>query len=397
MGVLKLNKNSSIAAKQIKKSEYVSTSDAVPAIGDESEPPRGEGEITNLTVWSSNDHLDIINKAIKVDGGDNYEFEIQEESYDELENQLKEKFLSGENTPDISIYRDEKIYDIVKSYEFAETDLSNLSSDFFEHKVNLVTSDDGYNVFGVPCTSDIAGLYYNRTILEQCGIDPEDFKNLTWDQVMEIAETIKANLPDVYAFPPLTSELQILIRSLDANCFSESAKLINPDAAQQIFDLLKTLRDHDYMPLAHDNPYNELVEYIMYNKCAFIMGGPWIYSLILENSEDSQWGVTRVPTSDIFVNQVSMGGSSWLVTQTGSEERAFDFLTQTFGVSDEVALSIAEKNLVPAWKCYCLSELEYDSNIFDKNVIEFLNDLGNEVESFDSSEYVANLSERLIP
>lgn len=99
MGVLKLNKNSSIAAKQIKKSEYVSTSDAVPAIGDESEPPRGEGEITNLTVWSSNDHLDIINKAIKVDGGDNYEFEIQEESYDELENQLKEKFLSGENTP----------------------------------------------------------------------------------------------------------------------------------------------------------------------------------------------------------------------------------------------------------------------------------------------------------
>ena len=55
--------------------------------------------------------------------------------------------------------------------------------------------DDG-KVYGVSMGTDTRGIFYNKDLFEQAGL-PTDWQPETWDDVLEAARTIKAELPDV--------------------------------------------------------------------------------------------------------------------------------------------------------------------------------------------------------
>jgi multiple sugar transport system substrate-binding protein len=55
--------------------------------------------------------------------------------------------------------------------------------------------DDG-KVYGVSMGTDTRGIYYNKQLFAQAGL-PEDWQPETWDDILDAARTIKAELPDV--------------------------------------------------------------------------------------------------------------------------------------------------------------------------------------------------------
>ncbi|MEN1976579.1 extracellular solute-binding protein [Cellulomonas sp. P4] len=55
--------------------------------------------------------------------------------------------------------------------------------------------DDG-QVYGVSMGTDTRGIFYNKDLFEQAGL-PTDWQPETWDDVLEAARTVKAELPDV--------------------------------------------------------------------------------------------------------------------------------------------------------------------------------------------------------
>lgn len=52
-------------------------------------------------------------------------------------------------------------------------------------------------VYGVPYNTDTRGLWYNKEILEQAGLDAENWAPKSWDELLDDLRTIKEKVPDV--------------------------------------------------------------------------------------------------------------------------------------------------------------------------------------------------------
>jgi multiple sugar transport system substrate-binding protein len=71
-------------------------------------------------------------------------------------------------------------------------------SNFNEGIKAAVTGTDG-KIYGVPFSTDVRGLYYNKVLFEQAGL-PVPWEPKTWDDILTASRTIKAQLPDVIPF-----------------------------------------------------------------------------------------------------------------------------------------------------------------------------------------------------
>ena len=69
-----------------------------------------------------------------------------------------------------------------------------------------------------------------------------------------------------------------------------------------------------------------------------------------------------------------------MVTNTGNQDKAVDFVLKTFATSTELAVSMAENyNIVPAYE-EAIEALRSSGNYFeDKDIIQVAADLGREI------------------
>jgi multiple sugar transport system substrate-binding protein len=66
---------------------------------------------------------------------------------------------------------------------------------FIENAKEAGVGDDG-KTYGIPMGTDTRALWYNKELFAQAGL-PVPWEPKTWDEVLDAAKTIKAELPDV--------------------------------------------------------------------------------------------------------------------------------------------------------------------------------------------------------
>src|SRR5699024_3365559 len=126
---------------------------------------------------------------------DDIDVEITEIQADEGEYPNKKVLMmkSDKTSPDIVMEDSEQLKpDAAADYlEPITDDLEDWSDwdDFFDNVKDGVTGEDG-EYYGVPISTDVRGLWYNKKALESAGIDtPWEPEN--WNEVLETADAIK--------------------------------------------------------------------------------------------------------------------------------------------------------------------------------------------------------------
>lgn len=154
-----------------------------------------------------------------------------------------------------------------------------------------VTAEDG-QIYGVPFSTDVQGLWYNKNLFEEAGL-PVPFQPTSWEEILTAAETIKDSNNEtipLFLYATKANGEATAMRTFQQLYFGTGAELYDWDAGKWIVDeqaLLDTLTfiDQVYqndlgpdLSVASNSQISTvLAEDLMMNDgVAMVMDGNWV-------------------------------------------------------------------------------------------------------------------------
>lgn len=320
------------------------------------------GTDSPIIIWVWEQYAQLANEAVEryiIDANPDVQISVVAKNFYEIYTFL-ENYSTEEELPNIILVDDGNIKNYVKAFKkhgstrnlFAPLNkyLGNLDSGiYFRSKLAHVMHSDGC-FYGFPLSCSPCALYYNKIIFQELGYTQTDLENLTWDNLIQIGEKLRAE--DVYLLPHYSSFLQILLQSSGVSFYNDMGEISAPDSILSLIQLIQQLSNLDLLwPTVLSQ--SELVDLFQSGKIACFIKEPRILSE-LENFENL--GFVEIPKQDdYFTYNVDLSGLSWMVIDKGSvadKKYVFDFLKYMFGGEnpDEsfVQNLVNEYKLVPA-------------------------------------------------
>lgn len=164
--------------------------------------------------------------------------------------------------------------------------------DNFEETVKEgVTAENG-EIYGVPFSTDVQGLWYNREVFEEAGL-PADFEPENWEDVMQAAETIRDSeseaIPLFLYSTKATGEatsmrtFQVLYNGTGSDLYDrdEGKWVIDNQALEDTFTFISDVYENDLGPslsVASNSQISTLLaeEMMPNNDVAMIIDGNWV-------------------------------------------------------------------------------------------------------------------------
>lgn len=259
----------------------------------------------------------------------------------DLETKLQTQLASGttEGLPDIVLIEDYGAQKYLLSFPGAFEPLTDKIdySQFAKYKVDLATVDG--QTYSLPFDSGVTGLFYRSDLLEQAGYTADDLKDITWDQLIEIGDKVKAATGK-----PLLSidindagAIRIMLQSAGSWYFNGdgSANIKgNPVFKAALGTWVKMLQHKDlYKSVSGWGDYTGAFNN---GDVAGVFTGVWMTGGIKGNNMSGKWAVAPIPKLDVegAGHYSNLGGSSWYVLSSApSKDAAIDFL-KTVWASD---------------------------------------------------------------
>ncbi|MCK0473261.1 sugar ABC transporter substrate-binding protein [Halalkalibacter sp. APA_J-10(15)] len=240
-------------------------------------------------------------KAAFEEQNDSIEVELVNVPGDEYGQHLLTRFASGD------------VYDIVQlaenSYYFAtrgvledltpwaeEDDDFNLD-DFYEVGIEAYSHND--RLYGLPLRLGTVMMFYNKDLLDQHGLDYPD-ENSTWEEIIEMAETITNPSEGVFGMNPLGgwwASTSQFTRSHGVRMLSEDFtefQLDSPEGIDAIEKMRYLVNDLNIAP--NDSQIPEGIDLWTSGRQGFLIDGPWHILSSRANIEDFEWDMTSAPT-----------------------------------------------------------------------------------------------------
>ncbi|WP_313468003.1 extracellular solute-binding protein, partial [Carnobacterium sp.] len=208
-------------------------------------------------------------------------------------------------------------------------------------------------VYAVPFDSGSAGLYYRTDYLEEAGYTPDDLKDLTWSEFIQIGKDVKEKTGKWFvAFIPNrgTHYMQMAMQSAGVWYFDKEGKVYfkNNPVIREMAEVLKEIEKNN---LAKPVDYfaAEGIGAVTSGEVAAVVSAVW-YSATIKSAEDQagKWAYTTIPKLETVKNAThysNLGGSSWMVLEDSpNKEAAIDFLKTEFAGNDEFYQEILVDN-----------------------------------------------------
>ncbi|GAA2247204.1 extracellular solute-binding protein [Herbiconiux moechotypicola] len=220
------------------------------------------------------------------------------------------------------------------------------------------------NIYAVSLGTDTQGLWYNKDVFEAAGI-PLPFEPESWDDLLDAAEKIKANVPDVYPWEIYAGiqlaeagtmrGFQTFLSGTDDSLFNEETGkwVVNSQGFEDTLELISTVYGEGYSPeasIALDPALTQTVwgTWLPEGKVGMVVDGSWLPSGWADTGATPfpEWtekiGWAAIPTQDGGgAGTTSMSGG-WTVamgSKTKHPDEAFDFITTL--LSEQNALKFA--------------------------------------------------------
>ncbi len=225
--------------------------------------------------------------------------------------------------------------------------------------------DDG-STYGVSMGTDTRGVYYNKEIFAQAGL-PEDWQPETWDDLLEAARTVKAEVPDVIPMNVYASKAQgegtsmqgfeMLLYGTDDTLYDADAGkwIVGSQGFKDTLTFLQTLQDEELMPGLEDAldtnlPNRVSTELLPQGRLAIAVDGSWMPGGWM--SGDNEWpeweevmGMTAMPTQNGQEPGATSMSGGWLLSigaNADDPEMAFNFIANT--LNEENSFKFATEN-----------------------------------------------------
>ncbi len=257
----------------------------------------------------------------------------------DLEQKLQAQLASGttEGLPDIVLVEDYGAQKYLLSFPGAFEPLNDKVdySAFAPYKVELATVDGA--TYSLPFDSGVTGLFYRTDILADAGFKAEDLQDITWDQFIEIAKTVKEKTGHPMLGVDLNDAgaLRILLQSAGKWYFTADGE---PDIADSatfkaaLSTYAKLLQTKEiYKPVSG---WTEYTGGFTSGEVASVFTGVWMTGTIKAADMAGKWGVAPLPKLDGVegaTHASNLGGSSWYVLSSSAEKaEAVDFLSEVW-------------------------------------------------------------------
>ncbi|WP_179107248.1 extracellular solute-binding protein [Sediminibacillus massiliensis] len=242
-----------------------------------------------------------------------------------------------------------------------------------------VTAVDG-KVYGVPFSTDVQGLWYNKELFESAGL-PVPFDPQSWDDVLNAAESIKGDsaedvIPLFTYVSKATGEatsmrsFQVLYNGTGSELynFDEKKWVVDPNALKDTFGFIDQVFKKEIGPslsvASNSQVANQLSEDLMINnKVAMVMDGNWVAGSWREGRATpwpealDTWGFIPFPTQNGQEPGYTSMSGGWalsipkhsdqqdlaaeFIKMAVDEEHQFDYVKQTGDMT--VRTDVAEK------------------------------------------------------
>lgn len=253
----------------------------------------------------------------------------------DLEQKLQTQLASGttDGLPDIVLIEDYGAQKYLLSFPGAFEPLSGKIdySKFADYKVSLATVNG--QTYSLPFDSGVTGLFYRSDLLEAAGYKAADLQDITWDQLIEIGDKVKAATGK-----PLLSidindagALRIMMQSAGSWYFNADGSVNvkgNPVFKAALSTWVKMLQHKDlYKSVSGWGDYTGAFNN---GDVAAVFTGVWMTGGIKGNNMSGKWAVAPIPKLDGVdgaTHYSNLGGSSWYVLSSApSKDTAIDFL-----------------------------------------------------------------------
>lgn len=202
---------------------------------------------------------------------------------------------SAETSPDVAV-EDTFILnsDVNAGYLESMDDVVNEWEDWdlIEETVKQgVTAEDG-QIYGVPFSTDVQGLWYNKNIFEEAGL-PIPFEPTSWEEILMAAETIKGNNSEtvpLFMYSTKSNGEATAMRTFQQLYFGTGSELYNWDEGKWVVDEQALLDTFTFIDEVYQNDLGPelsvasnsqistvLAEDLMMNDgVAMVMDGNWV-------------------------------------------------------------------------------------------------------------------------
>ena len=321
----------------------------------------GLAQAPDVTVWSISVEQDDLYRELETAFHERYpDYTVKFETFsqDAFQQNLPLSFESGD-APDVVLAS----FDVPMSELLANGWLAPVAGDAKIPDAWFARFPDGtfvngHNmvddvVYGVPTNEqDIWGpgyMFYNRTVLEDAGVDPDTEIPTTWSELLSVCERVKAaDYPCFTASFDSDSNVRRWWTPFTAMAQSwtpfnyETGTFAYADESRlRAWDLLKTMYDNDYFIPGVETTDRETSRQIFaLDQAAFYMDGAWMPSVFRTSMDfpDLNYGVAPAPRPDDGVQGALHKGlltSRLHVTSAVRNPKAawalIDFLTEPEG------------------------------------------------------------------
>ncbi|EPH93685.1 putative lactose-binding protein [Enterococcus faecalis 13-SD-W-01] len=309
----------------------------------------------HIIVWAWDEAFNIraMHEAADYYQNENVEIEIVAMSQDDIVQRLNTSLASGntDGLPNIVLVEDYRIQGYLTSYPGAFADLSSIVSedDFSSYKFAVNKIDD--TIYGVPFDSGVAGLFYRLDYLEDAGYQAADLENITWEEYLDIAKTVKEKTGHAFlALDPSDLGLaRIMMQSAGSWYTAADGTTVTIENNPALRSSLSLIADFFNAGIVEQiSDWDSGVNAVQSGSVATSPTGAW-YSSTIQGAEDQsgKWRIAPIPVlgdNNESIHASSIGGSGWYVLEdvTG-KENAIDFLGATFASSKELMAHLAEE------------------------------------------------------
>ena len=253
------------------------------------------------------------------------------------------------NAPNMPLYASEgAVMSLSDQLEGGEVDLGN----YPEQLVELYTLED--EVYAVPRDIDTIGLWYNKQLFDEAGVEYPD-ESWTWEDVQEAARTITEKVKGVHGIASWLTNQQGYYNTIA----QAGGHVVSEDGTESGFDdpgSIEGLRFWTEMIEEGSSPTHQAMTdtepKVMFQsgKVAMFYGGSWQAVSLAETPKlGSSFDVARLPSGPESNTSIIHGLGNAINAGTDHPDEAWEFVE--YLSSEEVATTMAESGIVvPAFE-----------------------------------------------
>ncbi len=221
-------------------------------------------------------------------------------------------------------------------------------------------------IYGMPWLLGTRFIFYNKALFEKAGLDPERPPK-TWDDLIAYAEKIDRLSPEIYGYGISVAEDYSPWQTFIPYLWNNGGDILSADWRRSVFDskasreafgFYQRLKKYSVL-----NRLEQIDQLFSAGRVGMILSGAWNFKAIAKTNSSLRYGVAQVPTPRADQKGISFGGGEMLVIlgKTKYPKEAFEFVRYLTSKEVELAISKAQKNVLPSLKA-ALSDSYYQTD-----------------------------------